>query len=118
MSLDDVAVEAAVHLHASFQVDEVSGLPVVEVGLVEGLFDGGDAVCGPGAIGVGGVGEADFFYGEADAVVGNALVDLKFLGDRGLDPECFIGAFGFDGYYFSEGFDNSGKHRSEFRKIW
>ena len=60
VSLDDVPVEAAVHDEASFQVDEVSGLPVAEIGLFECFFDGGDAVevvfC--------------FFDGEANAVVG------------------------------------------------
>jgi hypothetical protein len=44
MSLDDVAVEAAVQDHASFEVDEVAGLPGVEVGFSEGFFDGGNAV--------------------------------------------------------------------------
>jgi alginate O-acetyltransferase complex protein AlgI len=33
VSLDDVAVEAAVHDQASFEVDEVAGLPVAEAGL-------------------------------------------------------------------------------------
>jgi len=66
MSLDDVAVEAAVHDHASFEVNEVAGLPGAEVGLFEGFFDGGDAV----EVAV------DFFDGEADAVVGKGLVDL------------------------------------------
>ncbi len=126
MSLDDMAVEAAVHFQASFQVDEIARLPVVEVGLGEGLFDGGDAVtAGGGGFGGSGTGwvragygwDDDLFDGEADAVMGDALVDLKFLGDRGFYPKCFIGAFGFDGYYFSERFDNSGKHRGEFRKI-
>ena len=44
MTLDDMAVEAAVHDQASFQVDEVAGLPGAEVGLFEGFFDGGHAV--------------------------------------------------------------------------
>ena len=60
VSLDDVPVEAAVHDEASFQVDEVSGLPVAEIGLFECFFDGGDAVevvfC--------------FFDGETNAVMG------------------------------------------------
>jgi len=44
VALDDVAVEAAVQDHASFEVDEVAGLPGVEVGFSEGFFDGGNAV--------------------------------------------------------------------------
>lgn len=81
MPLNDVAVEAAVHDHTSFEVDKVARQPAVEGGFSEGLFDGGDAVCPFGAlcrgeIRAGGVRDADFFNGEADAVVGNALVDL------------------------------------------
>ena len=66
VSLDDVAVEATIHDHASFEVDEVAGLPCPEVGFFEGLFYCGDAVAVAG----------DLFDGEADAVVGQALVDL------------------------------------------
>jgi len=133
VSLDDVAVEPAVHGHASFEVDQVAGLPAVEISFCEGLFDGGNAVScagvvgsaggggtvgSGGAVGVGSGGDADFFYGETDAVMGNALVDLQFGGEGGLDPEGLVGAFDFDGLYFSERFDNSGKHGGEFRKKW
>ena len=60
VSLDDMAVETAVHDEASFQIDEVAGLPVAEVGFFKGFFDGGDAV------------EVVFYFfdGEANAVVG------------------------------------------------
>ncbi len=86
MSLDDVSIEAAVHDQASFEVDEIAWLPLAEVGLFEGFFDGGDAV------------EVVllFFYREADAVMGNALVDFEFVGNGGCDPECLVGAFAFD----------------------
>jgi hypothetical protein len=50
--------------------------------------------------------------------MGNALVDLQFGREGGSDPEGLVGAAGLDGLYFSEGFDNSGKHGGEFRKIW
>lgn len=60
VSLDDVAVEAAVHDETSFEVDEVAGAPVAEAGFFKGFFDGGDAV------------EVVFysFDSEANAVVG------------------------------------------------
>ena len=108
VSLDDVSVEAAVHDEASFEVDEVSGLPVAEIGLFKCLFDRGNAV------------EVIlyFFDGEASAVMGYALVNGQLLGDGGFYPECFVGALGLDGVYFSERFDDSGKHRLQFRKIW
>ena len=92
VTLDDMAVEPAVHDHTAFQVDEVPGLPGIEAGLLEGFFDGGHSV---------GIGQY-FFDREAGAVMGDALVDLKFGGEGGLDPECSIGAFGFDGSYRAE----------------
>jgi hypothetical protein len=66
VSLDDMAVEPAVHDHTSFEVDEVAGLPLAKVALFEGFFDGGHAV------------EIVFlfFHGEADAVMGDALIYL------------------------------------------
>ena len=100
VALDDVAVEAAVHQEASFQVDEVAWLPVGQVGLFQGLLDGGyavEAVCA-------------FFHCEADAVMGNALVNFEFVGDRGGDPECLVGSVGLDGDDFAEGFYYTGKH--------
>jgi hypothetical protein len=66
MALNDMAVEAAVHDEASFEVDGIAGLPMAEVAFFEGFFDGGDAV------------EIVllFFDREANAVMGDALIDL------------------------------------------
>jgi hypothetical protein len=66
MSLDDMAVEPAVHDHTSFEVDEVAGLPGAQIGLYEGFFDGCDAV------------EVVFyfFHGKAYAAMGEALIDF------------------------------------------
>ena len=80
MSLDDMTVETTVHDQASFQVDEMAGLPVAEIGLAESLFDRGNlmnAILGR-------------FDGETGAVVGNTLVGLQFLGNGGCDPEYFV----------------------------
>jgi hypothetical protein len=106
VTLDDMAVEPAIHDHAAFEVDEDAGLPGIEVGLLEGLFDGGHAV---GVI-------FYFLDSEAGAVMGDALVDLQFRGEGGLDPESPVAARGFDGSYRAEGFDNSGEHGVEIRK--
>ena len=84
VSLNDVTVQASIHLEASFQIDQMSGLPGVEVGLLEGLFDGGDPV---GIV-------SDLFHGEADAVVGDTLVNFQFAGEGGSYPEGPVGAFG------------------------
>ena len=102
VTLNDMAVESAVHEEASFQVDEVAGFPVAQIGLFQGFPDGGHAV------------EIVFelFDGEADAVVGDALVYFEFAREGGGDPECLIGAVGLDGFDFAEGFDDAGKHRA------
>ena len=100
VSLDDMAVEAAVHDQASFEVDEIAGLPLAEAAFFEGFFDGRYAV------------EIVFlfFHGEADAVMGDALVDFEFVGDGRCYPECLVGAFAFYGVDPAEGFDDTGKH--------
>lgn len=59
MALDDVSVQPAVDDEASFQVDQVAGLPVAETGFFERFPDSRHAVAGtPGLI-----------YGEADTVM-------------------------------------------------
>ena len=100
VSLDDMAVEPAIHDQASFEVDEIAGLPLAEVAFFEGFFDGCDAV------------EVVllFFHGEADAVVGDALIDFELVGDGGGYPECLIGAFAFDGVDPAKGFDDASEH--------
>jgi len=106
VTLDNMAVEPAVQEHTSFEVDEVAGLPGGEVGLLEGLSDGGHAV---GVF-------PHLLDGEAGAVVGDALVDLQLGGEGGLDPESPVGARGFNGSYRAEGFDDSGEHGVEIRQ--
>src|SRR5581483_1833810 len=44
MTLDDVAVETAVHREAAFKIYKVAGGPGAQVGLFERFVDGGDTV--------------------------------------------------------------------------
>jgi hypothetical protein len=108
MPLDDMAVEAAVHDQASFEVDEIAWLPVAHGGFFQGLFDRSYAVAAV----------FELFYGKADAVMGDTLVNFEFPGEGGFDPECFVGTFAVDGADLAEGFDDSGKHRGKFREIF
>jgi hypothetical protein len=41
VSLDDMAVETSIHCQASFEVDEVAGLPVAQIGLAKRFVNGG-----------------------------------------------------------------------------
>ena len=105
VSLDDMPVEPAVHDHASFEIDEIAGLPLAEVALFEGFFDGRYAV------------EVVFlfFHGKADAVMGDALINFEQVRDRGCYPECLVGTFAFYGVDPAEGFDDAGEHGRKFR---
>lgn len=68
MTLHDMAIEAALEGEASFEVDEVAGLPGAEIGLFQGLGDGRYAV----AI------TYYFFHSKTNAAVRHALIDLQF----------------------------------------
>jgi hypothetical protein len=106
VALDDMTVETAIDRHAAFEVDEGAFLPGIEVCFPEGFIDGGHTV---GIF-------PDFFHGQADAVMGDALIGLEFGGEGRLDPEGFVGSFGLRGLDYSECFDDTGEHGSKFVK--
>lgn len=108
MALDYMSVKPAIDWHATFEVDEVAGLPGIKIGLFKRFFDSGHAV---GVF-------ADFLHSQADAVMGDALVYGEVRGERGFDPEHAVGAVGFHGFYRAECFDDSGEHGFEIRKNW
>jgi hypothetical protein len=55
-----------------------------------------------------------FFYSQAHTVMGNALVNGKLVGEGGFDPESFVGAAFVEFLYFTQAFDDSGKHAVKF----
>lgn len=57
------------------------------------------------------------FHGQADAIVGDALIDLQFFRDGGLYPKSLIGAVGSYRPDDAERFDNSCKHGAQFREF-
>ena len=52
----------------------------------------------------------DFFNGQTDPIVGNALIYTKSGGKRGGYPIGFVGAAGLDVFHPAQGFDNACKH--------
>lgn len=70
MSLYDMSVQSAVHLHAAFEIDFVADFQQPEVAALQSLFDGSNRI----SVAV----DAD--NGEANAVVSYALVDFQFIG--------------------------------------
>jgi len=67
---------------------------------LEGFGDSGNGV---GAV-------IDSYYGEADAIVGDALVDFEVVGDRGGDGEMDIAAFVEDACDAAAVFYDASKH--------
>src|SRR5687768_6838520 len=81
MTLYKMAVEAAVEQQASFQVDGGSGGPLFQLCFFEGFLDRGYLMAVV----------QDLFHRKANTVMRDALVDPELPGNRGLDPERFIG---------------------------
>jgi hypothetical protein len=77
MTLYQVAVEAAIHLHASFEVYEVADMPRAEVRFIKGFGDCCNTVLAAG----------DLFNSEASAVMRKALVGLQIAGNGRGYPE-------------------------------
>ena len=69
MALNDMSVETAVHQHGAFYIHFIADLQQTEVRAVEGLLHGGDRI---GTI-------LDGDDGEADAIMGDALIDFQFV---------------------------------------
>ena len=82
MSLNNMAIEPAIHDHTAFQVYQVAFLPVSDVAFLQRFGNGGNLVAAV----------LQGFYREAHAVMGNALVNFQFVGEGRRDPEGFIGA--------------------------
>ena len=101
MALHNVTVKPAVGGHASFKVDFAAGAEVTQVGLFQRFLYGGHCIRIP----------LDTGDGKAHSIVAKALIDFKFMTDRGRQPESEIGTFGRDFLHLSQGFDYSCKHR-------
>ncbi len=86
MTLDDVSVEPSVHHHATFEVHTVTFAQQSEVASPQGLLYGGDGV---GAVAV------DGYDREAHSVVGNRLVDFKFIGETRFYGEVHVASVAF-----------------------
>jgi small subunit ribosomal protein S21 len=98
-----MAIEAAVHYHAPFDVDFSSGCPAPHIGLLKGFRNGRGFVAAGG----------QFFDGKAYAVVANALVHLQLVRQGRSDPETAVGA-GIGGrYHLAGAFNDSRKHRPQ-----
>lgn len=100
MALYNMAIEAAIHYHTSFQVDFGTRLPAAEFGFFQGFFNGGYLV----AV------ECQGFYRKANAVMAHTLVYFQLSRNGRFYPETEVGAVWGDGHYFARIFNDSCKH--------
>jgi hypothetical protein len=99
-----MAVQSPIHEHTALQVYQVALLPLAQVGLVEGFLDSRYPVA---VI-------YNLLHGQANPVMGDALVYLKFLRNRTAEPEAGIGARRQNGLYLADGFYDARKHAAKF----
>ena len=86
--MNDMPVQTSVHLHAAFQIHLASDFQQSDVGLLQSLLDGGN--------GVGFILDGD--HSQANAVMGDALVDLQFVGERTLQCQMQVPLFLFNAH--------------------
>ena len=100
MSLNNVAVQAAVHQHRTLDVDAISRFQQAKIGAIERFFH-----CRY-RVGV----AIKAHNRKANAVVSDALVDLKFVGKRAFQRKVDVFFIFPDGYKCSHFFYNTTKH--------
>ena len=80
MTLYQVAVKPAIQEQASFQVNEVAGLPVTNIGLTKGFSYSGHFMFS----------RMDLHYRQANTIVADALICFKFLAYSGFYPDMQV----------------------------
>ncbi len=100
--LHDMPVKASVHQHRALHVHLVAHLEQPEVAALQSLAHSGDGICV--------VFEAHNC--QANAVVGDALVDAKFLYEGAGQSQMDVVLFMFNGDHSRHTFNYSGKHMS------
>ncbi len=102
VSLHDMAVKSAVHQHRALHVHFVAHLEQSEVAALQSLAHSGDGICVA----------FEAHDCQANAVVGDALVDAKFLNEGTGEGQMYIILFMLDGDHSRHTFNYSGKHMS------
>lgn len=100
MSLHQMAIEAAVHGYAAFNVYRCARLPMAQVGFAKGFGNSRYRVLPIGHC----------FYGKANAIVAYALVRFKGFAQCTCYSKCSVAARLTHGYNGSCGFYNACKH--------
>jgi hypothetical protein len=96
-----MSIQAAIHEHATLEVDQVTDIEVAKVGALQSLLDSCHGVCFF-------VGEIN--HGEAYAIVSHALVYFQFWGEGAFHGEMHVAAISLYCYHAGSLFYYSGKH--------
>ena len=100
--LHDMPIKAAVHQHRALHIHFVAHLEQSEVAALQSLAHSGYGICVA----------FDVHNCQANAVVGDALVDAKFLYEGAGQSQMDVVLFMFNGDHSRHTFNYSGKHMS------
>ena len=97
VSLDDMSVETSSHEHGTLDVDIIADLEEIEIGETQGFLHRGDGI------------EVtfDLYDREADAVMGDRLIDSQRFAKGVAKREMFIRLLGLNLHDLSHSFYNS-----------
>ena len=100
--LHNMPIKAAVHQHRALHIHLVAHLEQSEVAALQSLAHSGDGICVA----------FDAHDCQANAVVGDTLVDAKFLHEGTGQSQMDVVLFMFNGDHSRHTFNYSGKHMS------
>jgi hypothetical protein len=106
MSLNNVAIQSAIHEHAALQIDLCAYLPRTQIRFLKRFLNGGNGI----------VRSFDLHDRQAASVVGNTLIDLQFMRERGFDRKMLVCTFGLNGFNNPNLFNDSGKHQCKVKE--
>ena len=104
MSLHDVAIQSAVHLHGTLYVDFIAHTELTQVAALQRLAHGRHGI----------LSVPDAHHGEAHAVVRHALVDGEFIAKGAFQCKMLVVFICFDGDHGGHRLYNAGKHVGDF----
>ena len=94
MTLHDVAIQAAVHLHGTLYVDFIAHTELTQVAALQRLAHGRHGI----------LSVPDAHHGEAHPIVGHALVDSQLVHETALQGEMHVVQLMLNGRYHSRFF--------------
>ena len=107
MALHDMSIQSPVHHHRALHIHLVAHLEQTKIAALQSLPHGGNGI---GVV-------LETHNREADAVVGDALVNVQLVYKGACKRQVHIVLLVFDGHYSCHSFYNSGKHSFQIIKV-